>query len=69
MTEFLYSQSCLASAFSLSLSSSGLGTVPEVLASMNRVTKAQRRCCHLSTPGSASAEVRVGQREREKRET
>ena len=68
MTEFLYSHSLLASAFSLPLNSSGLGACPDVLASINRVTKDHRRCCHLSTPGSASAACDVSERERETRE-
>lgn len=67
MTEFLYSQSLLLSALSLSLSSWGWGAVPGALASMKRVTKAHRRCCHLSTPGRASAEFHVRKRDRERK--
>lgn len=66
MTEFLYFQSLLASVFSSLLSSWGWGTSPEVLASINRVARDHSRCCHLSTPGSASAGVGVGKQERKR---
>lgn len=66
MTEFLYSQSFLLSALSLSLSTWGWGAIPEALASIKRVTRAHSRCCHRSTPGRASAGFHVRRRERER---
>lgn len=65
---FLYSQSFRVSALSLLFSCWGLGTSPEALASMKRVAKDHSRCCHLSTPGRASAAVAsVDERERKTR--
>lgn len=65
---FLYAQSLRASALSSLLSRWGPGPSPEALASMKRVAKDHSRCCHRSTPGSASAaEVSANERERETR--
>lgn len=57
ITRFFCSQIFLASVFSFLFRSSGLGMVPEALASISLVTSVQTRVCHLWTPSTASSEI------------